>query len=93
MPCFFSSARGARLLDGDGAHEHRAAGGVQLLDLLHHRVELLALGAEDHVRVLDADERAVRRDGQHFELVDLVELGASVSAVPVMPESFLYMRK
>ena len=48
---------------------------LQLLDLLHHRVELLALGAVDDVRVLDADEGPVGGDGQDLELVDLVELG------------------
>ncbi len=35
----------------------------------------------------------VRGDHHHFQPVDLQNSGASVSAVPVMPESFLYRRK
>ena len=50
-------------------------------------------GPVDDVGVVDADHRQVGRDDDHFQLVDLVELGASVSAVPVMPASFLYIRK
>ena len=64
-----------RLLDRDRAHQHRPSGSVQVLDLVDNRAELLALRTVDHVRVLDADQRAVRRDHEHFELVDLVELG------------------
>ena len=64
-----------RLLDRDRAHEHRAAGLVQLLDLVLHRAELLGLGPVHDVRVLDADEGPVGGDDQHLELVDLVELG------------------
>jgi hypothetical protein len=36
-----------------------------------------------------ADHRLVGRDDDDVELVDLLELGASVIAVPVMPESLL----
>ena len=43
-------------------------------DLVDDRVELLALGAVDEVRVLDAAQRPVRRDDDDVELVDLVEL-------------------
>jgi len=50
-------------------------------------------GAEDYVGILDAEHLAVGRDDDDFELVDLSNSAASVSAVPVMPESFLYMRK
>jgi hypothetical protein len=81
------------LLDGDGAHERRLAAPLALDDLLHDRVELLLLGHVDEVGVLLADERPVRRDDEDLELVDLVELDASVSAVPVMPASLSYMRK
>ena len=43
-------------------------------DLVDDGVPLLAVGAVDHVRRVDADEDAVGRDGDHVELVDLVEL-------------------
>jgi hypothetical protein len=33
----------------------------------------------------------VRRNDHRFEVVDLLELVGLVSAVPVMPASFLYM--
>jgi hypothetical protein len=64
-----------RLLDRDGADQHRPARLVELPDLLHDRVVLLGLGAVDDVGILDPDQRPVGRDRQHFELVDLVELG------------------
>ncbi len=63
-----------RLLDRDGPDQHRLPAAVQLLDLLHDRGEFLAFGAENHVGMLDADERPVRRDDHDLELVDLVEL-------------------
>ena len=63
------------LLDRDRADEDRPARLVKVLDLLDDRLELLALGPVHDVRVLDPDERAVRRDDEDLELVDLVELG------------------
>jgi hypothetical protein len=63
------------LLDGDRAHEHRTTYGIEQLDLLDDGVELLALGAINDVRMLDSDQGAIGRNHQHFELVDLVELG------------------
>ena len=47
---------------------------LQLLDLLGDRLELRALGAVDEVVDVLADHRAVRRDDDDLELVDLEEL-------------------
>ena len=63
-----------RLLDRDRADEDRPPLLVELLDLLHDGVELLALGLVDDVRVVHADERPVGRDHRHVQLVDLGEL-------------------
>ena len=49
--------------------------GVGFLDFLNDGVEFLAAGFEDLVVFVHAGIRAVRRDGQHVELVDVVELG------------------
>ena len=82
-----------RLFDRGGAHQHRLLLLVQLLNLVGDGEVFFFLGAVDDVGILDAQHRLVGGDDDDFELVDLVELGASVSAVPVMPASFLYMRK
>ena len=47
-----------RLLDRDGADEHRPPLGVLVDDLGDDRVPLLLLGAVDEIRVLDAPQRA-----------------------------------
>ena len=62
------------LLDADRADEDRPAGLLHLDDLVDERVELGLLVAEDEVGVVVADHRAVGRDGDDLELVDLVEL-------------------
>ncbi len=64
-----------RLLDGRGADEDRLALLVLLGDVVDDRLELGDLGAVDQVRLVLADHRPVRRDRDHAELVDLVELG------------------
>ena len=47
---------------------------VQPLDLVGDRVVLLALGAVDHVGMVDPLQRPVGGNGDHVELVDLPEL-------------------
>ena len=42
-------------------------------DFLDHRVELLALGAVDHVGVLVPDQGAIGGDDDDFQVVDLLE--------------------
>ncbi len=61
------------LLDRDRADQDRPPGLLHLDDLVDHRVELGLLVAEDEVRLVLADHLAVGRDGDHFQLVDLVE--------------------
>ena len=61
-------------LHRDGAHEDRPALGVQLPHLLEHGIELLAPGLVDGVVGVLADVGPVRGDGQHAQLVDVVEL-------------------
>ena len=63
------------LFDRDGAHQHRLALGVVLLDLLGGVAELLFLGAVDHVLVFQADHRAVGGDHDDVQVVDLLEFG------------------
>ncbi len=67
-------AQQLRLLDRDGADEHRPAGLVHLLDLVDDRLELALLVAKHEVRVVVADHRLVGRDGHDLQLVDLREL-------------------
>src|SRR4051794_2495138 len=61
-------------LDGDRAHEDRLVVRVTLLDLAHDRVPLAVPGLVDLVVAVVADHRAVRRDLDHRQLVDLHEL-------------------
>src|SRR5712691_8660107 len=63
-----------RLLDRHRADQHGPFLLVHLDDLFDDRLELRLLGFVDHVRAVDADHVAVRRDRDHVELVDLVEL-------------------
>ncbi len=62
------------LLDRHRADQHRLALLVARDDVVHDRVELLALGLVDDVGGVHADERAVGRDHRDVELVDLGEL-------------------
>ena len=62
-------------LDRDRAHQHRLALVVALGDLARDRAPLAALGLEDLVVAVVADHRAVGRDLDDRELVDLHELG------------------
>ena len=68
-------------------------GAVFLDDAVYDGFVFFGCRCDRRRRILEADQRPVGGDGDDIEVVDLVELGASVSAVPVMPESFLYMRK
>ena len=62
-------------LDGDRADEHRLALLVAGLDLARDRAPLAVLGLEDLVVLVLADHRAVGRDLDDRQLVDLHELG------------------
>ena len=62
-------------LDGDRADEHRLALLVAGLDLARDRAPLAVLGLEDLVVLVLADHRAVGRDLDDVQLVDLHELG------------------
>ena len=61
------------LLDGAGAHQHRPALLMPLLDLRHDRLPLGPLVLEDHVGVILADHRLVRGDDDDREIVDLLQ--------------------
>ena len=62
-------------LHAGGAQQHRLALGVALGHVLDDGGELLALGAEDQIVLIDADHRLVRRNRQHAQLVGAHELG------------------
>jgi hypothetical protein len=62
------------LLDAGRADEHRAALVGGFLDLFEDGGPLLLLGAVDAVLAVLADDRAVRRDRDDFQPVDLREL-------------------
>ena len=64
-----------RRLDRRGADQHRLAFGVGLFDAGDDRVELLAARFEYLIVVVDPDVCRVRRDRQHVEAIDVVELG------------------
>ena len=72
--------------DGDGADQHGLAALVQLADAVglgvvvedhavHHGLVFFLGGAVDHVGKLVAEQRAVGRDGDDVEIVDLAEFG------------------
>ena len=75
------------------ADQRRTAFVLARDDVLDDRVPLLAFGPVDEIGLLGAPHRPVRRDDDDVEVVDLGASAASVSAVPVMPDSFLYLRK
>ena len=60
-------------------------------DVVDDRGPLFGLGAIDEVGLLDADHVAVGGNDDDVEVVDLRELAASVSAVPVMPDELLVL--
>ena len=64
------------LLDRHGADQRRASLGLPRDDVLDDRVPLLAFGAVDEVRFLDAPERSVGRDDVDVEVVDLARTPA-----------------
>ena len=64
-----------RGFDAGGADEDRLALGVELLDQLDDGGEFLAACLVDAVVVILALHRTVRRDGEHIEIVDVMELG------------------
>ena len=63
-----------RLFDRRGAQQHRPPAGIQLCDLLDHRVELGVLRLVDEVGLIGANHRSVRRNDHDIEVVDLLEL-------------------
>ena len=62
------------LLDRDGADEDRASLSLFLENVVDDGLVLLALGAENGIRLFNAVQRPVRRDGDDVEVVDLREL-------------------
>ena len=66
---------------------------MQSLDLVGRREIFFLLRAVNNVRILFAQQNAIGRNDDDFEPINLSNSGASVSAVPVIPASFLYMRK
>ena len=76
-----------RFFDGDAADQHRLAAfvvlanaadarAVLLQDAVHRGFEFFGFRAIDHVGIFNADERAVGRNRDHFELVNLIEFGS-----------------
>ena len=63
------------LLHRHRADEHRLAGLDALGDVVDDGVELAVLVLEDEVALVVADDRHVRGDGHHLELVGAHELG------------------
>ena len=61
------------LLDRYGADQHGLAALVTIDDVLDHRVEFFALRLVHYVRVVDADHRAVGRNHDDVQIVDLLE--------------------
>ena len=55
-------------------YKHRSALIAHRLDLFDHRVVLLALRAIDHVVVIGANDRLVRRHNDDIELVNFEKL-------------------
>jgi len=66
---------------------------VQALNFVRGSEILLFLRAINNVRILFAQQRAIRRNDDDFEPVDLVKFGSFGFRRAVMPASFLYMRK
>ena len=63
-----------RGLDGDGTHQHRCAGIVDLLDLIHNRLELLLLGLVYRVVQIDSLYRTVGGNADNIHEIDVPEL-------------------
>ena len=65
-----------RSFDAGGADEDWLAFGVELADQLDDGGELFAAGLVDAVVVILTLHRTVGRDGEHIELVDVMEFGS-----------------
>ena len=63
-----------RLLDRDGADQHRPPLLMHLFDLFHHSLELRLLVAIDEIGSIVANHRFVGGDHHHLQLVDFEEL-------------------
>ena len=88
------SAQFFEFLDRNSAHQHRLPGFVQFLDFLRRVAEFFLFRAIHDVVKFLAQQRHIRRNLRDFQFINLVtNSAASVSAVPVMLTSFLYMRK
>jgi len=74
-----------RLVHVHGADQHRPAFLMHFDDVVDGRFHFSFFCPENHVRVVEADERLIRRDGEDVELVNFQNSLASVMAVPVMP--------
>src|SRR5579864_4542027 len=61
--------------DRGGTNQHRLVALIEPLNLIRGGEIFFLLGAIHNVRILNPQQRLVGRDDQHFELVDLVELG------------------
>ena len=62
-----------RGFNGDGAHQHGLFLPMQLDNGLHNGVEFFLAATEDQVRVVPADHGLVGRDGNDFQVVDLLK--------------------
>ena len=71
---FEHAAQQLRNLHRRGTHQHGASLAHEAHDLLDHGVVLLALGLVDEVLAVVADDRTVRGDHHHVQLVDAPEL-------------------
>src|SRR5579884_2867817 len=78
-----------RLLHRGRADQHGLPARVARLDLFHHGVELLPLALVDDVRVVRAPHGLVRRDHDHVELVDVLELDGLGVRGPGHPRELL----
>ena len=61
--------------DRGGTHQHRLVALIQPLNLIRSREIFFFLRAINNIRILYAQQRLVGRDDQHFQPVNLVELG------------------
>src|SRR6266566_2006885 len=68
------SRQALRLLHRDRTDQHGPLLPVHVDNLFDHGLELRLLTLVNHVRAVESDHLAVGRDGDHVELVDLVEL-------------------
>ena len=64
-----------RLLHARGSHQNRLPGGMPLHEVLHHGGVFGIRRAKDQIGVVDPNHVSVRGNGNHTEVVDLIELG------------------